>query len=477
MQGTKKYESKIQLWKEKAKSRRVVIHSQKKRLKEVLVSRDNWKLKYKRIHIENKRLKEELGHYRMEQSPVTHHSYSAEQIQLCVELRSTGGCSYRGCLRVLQVLSFCLGLELFSPSASSIRNWEIKLGYYTVHEALDEVVCSDYALIIDESITIGGQKMLLFLGVALSSYNFDKPLSMVDVDILYIAVSKSWKAPEILVELQGIQNRGYHFKYCCCDNGNNLRKVLKMSEIPHVEDCTHALGKLLEKRYKNDTVFKTFTQKSNLFKRQIALSVYAHFIPPKQRAKGRFLNLAAISHWSTRMLGVLEAYQKQPMKYKQEIEKLAWLGEYADFIKQLESQQSLLESIWKVLKTEGLSKATQLKCHKLIRKSTVEDSFKTDIKDYLKRNLKKVEDLENLICSSDIIESIFGKMKNKLSANPQAGLTETCLAVANYGKKTTVHQIKQAMENTKIVDIQQWRKENMPESILQKKKRLFKNTG
>ncbi|MCH7410274.1 hypothetical protein MM239_12775 [Belliella sp. DSM 111904] len=43
--------------------------------------------------------------------------------------------------------------------------------------------------------------------------------------------------------------------------------------------------------------------------------------------------------------------------------------------------------------------------------------------------------LESLLCSSDIIESAFGKYKNYIQANPMVGITNLCLA-AFTGKLT-----------------------------------------
>ena len=49
--------------------------------------------------------------------------------------------------------------------------------------------------------------------------------------------------------------------------------------------------------------------------------------------------------------------------------------------------------------------------------------------------------------------------------------------MANYEKKISPQATKKAMEEARIVDIQNWRKENLPVSILQQKAKLFRNTG
>ena len=124
-----------------------------------------------------------------------------------------------------------------------------------------------------------------------------------------------------------------------------------------------------------------------------------------------------------------------------------------------------------------MSQHSQQSVQQLLDKSKVDSSFKASIIHYMDRNLAALPKREKIICCSDIIESIFGKLKNKVSHNPEVGLTDGSLALANYGKKYEVQQIKQAMEQTTVVDIRQWRSENVPQTVKQKKKELFKNVG
>jgi len=81
------------------------------------------------------------------------------------------------------------------------------------------------------------------------------------------------------------------------------------------------------------------------------------------------------------------------------------------------------------------------------------------------------------LCSSDIIESMFGTFKNRLAKNSAGGLTEGCLSIANYGKYFQPKDVIAPMENTKTIDILKWREENLPISMLRKRAAIFKNTG
>ena len=474
--GTKKMHCKLNSWKEKAKERRHKNESFKKRIRELTKSRDNWKEKYKIAKLEKDSLKKELA---KKNTTTTHkikrHSYTSEEISFCVNLKEVGGCSYRSCLKVLELLLLLGILEFRKPSASSIRNWCIKLGYHKVHQKCKSPT-SDWVLIVDESVSVGSEKILLLIGVNLSDYQFDGPLKMQQVEVLAIRIKRSWKAEEISEVVEQVLQRDYRFKYACSDNGNNLRKTLKMNNIIHIEDCGHCFGKILEKRYKKEDVYQEFSSKKSLFKKQNLLSQYAVFLPPQQRTKGRFMNLWSTCKWAKKLVSIAKAMADETTK-KDTYEKIKWILDFEDFIDQLHKEQQLINRLNEILKTGGLSEKSIKTCEEAIQESGLKENFTKELQGYLERNFEKIQRQGRVICSSDIIESIFGKFKNHLSKNAMSGLTEGSLTIANYGKLTTPKSIQQPMEETRIVDILKWREENLPISMLRKKAAMFKNVG
>jgi len=189
-------DGKLHRWKEKAKERRKKIEALKKRVKEIIASRDNWKHKYQCLQKEYNKLLKAEGAKQLNHTQVKHHLLSGI-------------------------------LEFRQPSPSSIRNWIIKLGYDKVHERSSiSKECShsesDWVLILDESISVGSEKILLLLGVDVGKYKFGQPLNMSQVQVLSIRIKRSWKADEIFPVLEEIESRGYKFKNACSDNGKGI---------------------------------------------------------------------------------------------------------------------------------------------------------------------------------------------------------------------------------------------------------------
>ena len=92
-----------------------------------------------------------------------------------------------------------LGDEI--PSHQTIENWVELCGLSINNHAYAEIK-GDYAIICDESITIGSQKLLLFLGVPAKHLN--RPLKHSDLQPLGIYVSSYWKAEDIAMKLKQI---------------------------------------------------------------------------------------------------------------------------------------------------------------------------------------------------------------------------------------------------------------------------------
>lgn len=482
MQGISKDTPKLNKWKDKAIERRKKIDALLKRIKEIKAGRENWKQKYmsfKATHellsLENRALKErilvlEQGANLTSDKP-KYHSYGSMMMSMMIQMRQQGNCSLRTCIGIMKILTLVLGIEIKIPCATSILNWEKKLGLYGLNEK--DTSGSNWAIIMDESISIGPEKLLLTLGVNLDEYTFGEALKFSDMSLLDMAIGCSWKGSDISARLEDLKS-DYRIAYAISDGGTNLVKSLKDSNIGRIPDCTHAIGNILKRQYNNSVTFQAFSKQCGVFKRQVHLSKYAEFAPPKQRVKGRFLNLQDLSKWAYKMLEILDLKTDLAEEIQQ---KLAWLKDYRSLIDDIHHQCLLMNEIFGILKKKGLNMDAQKECLALLERHQSTDVFQKEVKEYLEIGLALIGELQNLICCSDIIESYFGKYKNMTAKNGQAIITDACLCMANFNQKFDKEHVKKAMETIKIVDLNDWKQTNCSESIYKKKKALFKNAG
>lgn len=477
MRGTKELEAKLGKWKNKAKENRLEKDRLKRRLKDLTASRDNWKDKYKVCKEETKALKKLIdtgvNSVAKQREKPKHHSYATYIIMLVLQLRQQGLCSLRCCSKMLIELNIILGLEMKFPCANTIRNWEAKHGIYRLEQGLDED--SEWMIIVDESISIGKQKLLLILGVDLVKYKFGQALSLNDVRVLDMSISDSWKWEKMQGRIEALKSRGYTIKYGVSDTGASVVKSLLEAGIPRVADCTHVFGNLLKNHYESCPIFKQYSKACTQLKQQVLIGKNAHIMPPSQRVKGKYLNLWPLANWGKQVLDLLER-PKNGLTQEQH-EKLMKIKEFEPFIRELWELCQTMNKVMAVLKNKGLHPSTKIECQCILNESKIPEHIKESILDYLEKYSIQVKDIERLICCSDIIESAFGKYKRMLDLSTNKQINDSCLFIANYGGNFSEQETKSAMEQVRIVDLQKWKEENTVTSLAKQKQKLLKNSG
>lgn len=471
-----KYEARIDNWKNKAKEKGAKLRALNKRFTEMKDSRDLNRANWRKERELREAAKAEVRALRKELK-LKHHSYDLDSVAICLEVKRAGNVSLRSWRSMLLTMCLVFEINFKVPCINTLRNWEHKHGYYRLTKQGD--TSADYAIIIDESFNIGGQSLLLVLGINLSVYHFDSSLRMSDIEVLAMEVKPSWKADDISAVITKIQKRGYRLVYCCSDGGNNIVKSMKDSNIPRVYDCTHALSLLIKKEYEEQEIFKKFLKAYALLNRKNYMGQDTLICPPKLRGKSRFLNIYPIAEWAERSLKILDTLskKKRTLDEKRVYKKLLWLNKYKALIAELIALSKLLKAVFKILKNEGLNEASIKSVKAIVSLSQAPLFMREGICNYLEAQQVLLTDYETMICCSDIIESYFGKFKYNQTRNPNKGITVGCLDLVNYGQKINRNELKTAMESAKIVDLKNWREENKLKSFNNRRKELTKKWG
>lgn len=250
--------------------------------------------------------------------------FVAAMIAICCKLYARLGCGLRGIGKVFDTISeelpFLLGE---APSHTTIADWIRVYGLALYSQACKEIAGMRYAIIVDESITIGSQKLLLVLGVP--AEHLERPLQHSDVRVLGIEVASSWPACDVELVLRNIIDTvGHEPEYVLSDNGHNLTRATRELNLIHHRDITHTCGCILKEVYGEDPRFLDFTQKLGKIRLQYHLTPLAYLLPPNQRSISRFLNCFKWVEWAEKMSAVL------PRLSVKEQETYAFLCDYED---------------------------------------------------------------------------------------------------------------------------------------------------
>ena len=355
-----------------------------------------------------------------------------------------------------------LGDEI--PSHQTIENWVELCGLSINNHACSEIR-GDYAIICDESITIGSQKLLLFLGVPAKHLN--RPLRHSDVQPLGIYVSSYWKAEDIAMKLkQIIEKIGYDPEYVLSDEGHNLVKATQLAGLKHHKDISHAMGNMLKHTYQEDAEFKVLTEEMGKKRLSYHLTDKAYLLQPNMRSICRFMNCFDWVNWAYRMnhSNALSAEEREAFSF---------VKEHSDLVDELYDVMNTINYVEKEIKQHGLSYWISRKCqhqilHSLIlgKQSRRKIVLGTNMISYLLEEAKLLPDKSTTHqLSSDIIESTFGYFKRRKSPNNLNGVTAFSLIIPAHTKMSIDNNeefnFKQALESVSYPDLIHWKKENL----------------
>ena len=459
--GISKGKKGIEYWRTKAEIRRRQCKELHQKIKRLQQSRDNWR----------RRCKSGIG-VQENRTRISRHRYSAEVILLGLAMHVIHNVSLRAVSGTLKRLGELQGFNFSRLSATTIRDWCMRFGlYYLSHRSTG----GNYALIIDESVSIGQEKILLILGVPLSDqYSRIAPLNMQEVEVLHVGSRTSWKG----CEMSSIIDRwrfdsGATVAYAISDGASNLKNGLNLSKIPWVYDCSHVISNQIQKMFEKDEQLSTLVKHINTTRTLWPSSQWAPYMPPCMRKKARFHQILSLHVWAEKML---DHYEQLPGPVQSQ---LVYLKEYKDLIRTFKTISVLMEIFCGIFKAKGINlntiglwhKQADIVCQNLTTHTSQIFTFKNTMDEYLHQTWLSLSQHDQILCCSDVIESMFGKYKNKAGAQM---ISADILKIAAFSQKMDIEKVRQAMTSTSNMDVSIWAKANTTRSLLTLKRKIAK---
>jgi len=360
------------------------------------------------------------------------------------------------------------------------------MGYYELTHQKENA--DDWIILLDHSIQFGCEKILVILGIREKDFlKLKRPLKYDDLSTLQVVNKTSWNGKLVADELQKLEATMGKFKYAVGDYGSDLRKGLVLSQIPHIHDLSHLIALIVEKLYLNDNRFVGLKSKMSNMRSKFVQTEIAAIVPPKGRKKSEYQSFDKIIKWGNAALNLINNKLKDPeqIQYLQEYfetktldrirTELSWISQYEALITELSEINHSIQEVETELKYNGLSKLSLKKCEKAVvkLKSNNGRKFKEILLLKINEQIQLLPTTKTVLFSSDILESIFGKYKNRVSENPMASVTSLMLIIAAFTCNLTEDNVKKSIENVKIIDLKRWSNENIPISLFKKRKVLL----
>ena len=334
-------------------------------------------------------------------------------------------CGLRTVVKILEIFSEVLGEDFGKiPCYNTVENWIKKLGL-SVYQ--DDQPCKGkkFAMVMDESIAINGQKLLLAL--AIPSEHQDRPVKHEDVTVLNMTVGTNFKGEDIENKISEVTiSAGSEPQYMISDNAHNLVRGILDSGYVHYADISHSMGVILKKVYEKQPDFVELTTLLGKKRLQYQLTNKAYLLPPNMRTIARFMNMSEWVNWDCSMLA---CYDNLPEEMQ---EAFAFINDYESLLQELMAALDAIRHIEYICKNKGFSFKTSKECQSYIVTHVIGNAYPRQahlglkILEYFRKEEAQLTEDMNICISSDIIESTFGIYKGKKSPNKLYGITSFC---------------------------------------------------
>jgi hypothetical protein len=399
-------------------------------------------------------------------------------VRLAMDLVLQGGASMRGAASGLALMASRLGFNVKMPSFGAIRSWLLRMGCHALTCALPK---GDWVLLLDHTVQIGPSKLLVIVGCPKSCVPLgERPLRQSDLRLVGLSLMEHSRDETVELELEKARQRVGTVREIVSDNGSDINGGVRLFQqkhvgVAHVHDVAHQAANVLKQRRSRDEHWSEFVSKLALSGSKVRQTREAHLSPPKMRAKARFMNVAPTLRFAGRVLRLLDTGKVSARTQ----DSYGWLVEYRESLKNWQSEQAVVESTLTLVRKHGINQDTVAALDAEWSKLALTPGARevaASLRTKVGTEGAQAKRGEKLVASTEVLESVFGKLKRLEGSYAGDGFTGLSLAVGAFLGKATEAQAKEALEAVPKKEAENWVKHVLGTTV-QMFRRLFVATG
>ena len=405
-------------------------------------------------------------------------------MHLMLSLVLSASASMRGTSRAVAIMFKSLGIKQSVPTWYTLRLWLLRLGYYKLTR--EKAQGRDWIWIIDHTIQCGQEKCLAILGIRQSKLpEAETILYHEDVEPLALYPVKSSNGEIVYQQLEKTIAITGVPREIIADGGTDIKAGVQRFCRHHPRTCfiydiKHKAAAVLKQHMNAGSDWSDFVKRASSAGKQLQQTDMAALAPPNQRTKSRYMNIDRLVKWAHETLAFMDQQALSPSFHcdQQRLKaKLGWLGAYRTRIAQWQELIQVVESAVSFIRFHGLYRNCQAD---LLREPTYEahsplaKRVRQELIAFIKTESEKAKPRERLLGSSEVIESVFGKLKHLEKDQSKSGFTVLLLSLAASVSETTLEVVQKAVEAVPTKKVFQWFKDNVGQSVQAKRKEVKK---
>jgi len=417
-----------------------------------------------------------------EDPPLKGHHFGLRMIRLALNLARIVG--LRPASRVLEIFWKWLGVEQAIPHWTTIRTWLLRVGVAMLRQPLEPA--DDWIWMADHSNQIGPEKALVVVGVRAA--HLPPPgetLKHDDLHLLTVRPGTSWKRTDMGSVYCELAGQNGNPRAVLCDGAVELREgaeTLQKSRLDTIvlQDFKHKAATFLKATVGDHPRFAEFNTQLGKTRSAIQQTELAHLIPPPQKPKARFMNVARTFEWAATVLWLLdqpEAKTRRSIAPERLEEKLGWLRSFAEVLAEWRECQQVVSAGVTFINKQGLFRGAGSRLGAAMGtnlKHAASRQLAQRLVDFVTAAEGQLKEGERLPMSTEILESTFALYKQLERQHSKGGFTSLLAAFGALLKPATDESIRRAFLTVSVKDVRRWTRDNLGATLASKRLATYK---
>jgi hypothetical protein len=362
--------------------------------------------------------------------------------------------------------------------------WLLRLGVYKLTRPKPHA--DDWVWIADHTVQTGQEKCLLIVGIRLSSL---RPTTChvrhEDMEPIALCPVRKSTGAVVYEQLEEAAKKTGVPREILSDHGPDLRAGIRQFCEQHPSTCaiydvTHKAASLVKAFLTYDDTWERFCQFATQMKQQVTLTDLAVVAPPTQRSKARYMNVQRLGRWAADVLEALDddrlLTDTQTITTHPHAAKVTGLEAFREDIAVWNAVFDVVTMTEEAVRQHGLCPlCVERLAHRLHASVWLPHvtNFAEDLLQFVRDEAAKANPGERLLGSSEVIESVFGKLKALEKGHANQGFTGLVLSAAALVAPTTLDVVREAMETVSTNDAQTWYRDAVGPSVHVQRKMVF----
>jgi hypothetical protein len=411
------------------------------------------------------------------------HGYTAGIITLFLALVQHG-VSLRATSRVLDLIARISGLHFSAPDWTTGRMWLLRFGLAQL--AAPKQQADDWVWLIDHSVQIGKEKVLVIVGLRLVDLPMpERPLRPDDLVLIDLVPMETSTREDVAACLKDTAARTKMVPRAIVDDhGVDLTGGVEIFQRSHPEaveiyDAKHKAACLLKARLEKDPRFMAFGTNVGQTRCAIQQTELGSLVPPAPKPKARFMNLADQLSWADKVLAILDGLPDSVPSWATPLRleaKLGWLREFREELAEWRQWQAIVDVTVALVGIEGLHAKTAVLLGRELRplaQTTEGHRLAAELIGFVKEQASKADPRERLPGSTEALESCFGRFKALERDQAKGGFTSLLLGFGMLLTEVTIEGVLEAMRRVPTAAVSRWCAEHLGQTLFSKRKEAF----